>query len=117
MATAEARRAKNRALENEDAASLKLGTTEFFDDQTTIALSINEVNLMLEQLERQADNASIETAFDPPLRQFEIAQLATLCPMESEEAKSLIPSIQEHVDDDRLQHLLNEVAAMRKFQT
>ena len=71
---------------------------------------------------------------EPQLTQFETAQLANLCPAEAEEAKSIIPrcvqsfsvhnllmhplsSLEDKVDDDRLQALLNEIQTMRKFQT
>lgn len=52
---------------------------------------------------------------DPTLRQFEVAQLANLCPSDADEAKALIPSLGSR-DDDALQLLLNELAALRRFQ-
>ena len=80
---------------------------------------------------------------EPELTQFETAQIANLCPADAEEAKSIIPrcvigSSIPHVslcrrlftnassiyplslvkiEDDRLQALLDEIQAMRKFQT
>lgn len=81
---------------------------------------------------------------DSTLRQFEVAQLANLCPGDVEEAKSLIPRYALPVvggcihnqlmlsllpyrtlvlrcslatrDDDALQVQLNELAALRRFQ-
>lgn len=70
---------------------------------------------------------------DPTLKQFEVAQLANLCPSDAEEAKALIPrsvsmfcsmvtmlmpatySLASR-DDDALQLILNELAALRRFQ-
>ena len=76
---------------------------------------------------------------EPALTQFETAQIANLCPADSEEAKSVIPRYASKtlhtlailtcwlffsfffslvkIDDDRLQALLDEIQTMRKFQT
>ena len=80
---------------------------------------------------------------EPELAQFETAQIANLCPADAEEAKSIIPrcgiglnvpSVSSYpslfanchlfypdslvkIEDDRLQALLDEIQAMRKFQT
>jgi DNA-directed RNA polymerase II subunit RPB4 len=70
---------------------------------------------------------------EPELTQFETAQIANLCPADAEEAKSIIPRCAFKVvvrqlslifsrslvkiEDDRLQALLDEIQAMRKFQT
>jgi DNA-directed RNA polymerase II subunit RPB4 len=80
---------------------------------------------------------------EPELTQFETAQIANLCPADAEEAKSIIPRcviglnvlrvlsypslfancylFYPHslvkIEDDRLQALLDEIQAMRKFQT
>lgn len=51
------------------------------------------------------------------LTQFEIAQIANLCPATSEEAKNCIPSLLTKIDDDRLQAILDEVATLRRFQS
>lgn len=72
---------------------------------------------------------------EPLLTQFETAQIANLCPVDADEAKSIIPrcaapssklivTIRTHlylfslvkVDDDKLQALLDEIQTMRKFQ-
>lgn len=73
---------------------------------------------------------------DKGLTQFEIAQIANLCPATAEEAKNCIPrqarmlchllltvvddllcrSLLVKLDDDRLQEILNEVSTLRKFQ-
>ena len=50
------------------------------------------------------------------LCEFEMAQLANLCPESSEEAKSLIPSLSRLVDND-LQTIVDELASIRKFQS
>lgn len=47
------------------------------------------------------------------LHKFERAQLGTLCPEDPEEAKTLIPSLAEKMDDDVLQALLEELVALR----
>lgn len=74
---------------------------------------------------------------EPQLTQFETAQIANLCPQTADEAKGCIPrySIDASnplgqsntpwqsasyslvkIDDDRLQALLDEVQALRRFQ-
>lgn len=105
---------------------------------TAGCLVISEVRILLEKREKVADNlvykntldyvsnfarfktedecAAVRKALqkDSSLRQFEIAQLANLCPNDAEEAKALIPSLQAR-DDDVLQLQLNELAALRAF--
>lgn len=49
-----------------------------------------------------------------PLHPFELSQLGTLECEDAEEAKSLVPSLQNKVSDVQLQTLLNE---LRKYQT
>lgn len=74
---------------------------------------------------------------EPQLTQFETAQIANLCPQTADEAKGCIPRYSidapnphsqsntpwkyaSHslvkIDDDRLQALLDEVQALRRFQ-
>ena len=69
------------------------------------------------------------------MTQFETAQIANLCPVDSEEAKSIVPryATSTHcplhsypltlvfslvkIDDDKLQALLDEIQTMRRFQS
>jgi DNA-directed RNA polymerase II subunit RPB4 len=65
---------------------------------------------------------------DPDLHKFEVAQLGSLCPEESEEAKTLIPrlipqsnfidngSLVSKKTDEELQKILDELSSFRKFQ-
>ncbi|RKP28053.1 HRDC-like protein [Syncephalis pseudoplumigaleata] len=48
------------------------------------------------------------------LAPFEAAQLANLCCEDPDEAKSLIPSLAMHIDDERLQTLLTEIQSFKK---
>eukprot|EP00160_Parvularia_atlantis_P018290 Unigene6690_Nuclearia_a/m.20533 Unigene6690_Nuclearia_a/g.20533 ORF Unigene6690_Nuclearia_a/g.20533 Unigene6690_Nuclearia_a/m.20533 type:complete len:149 (+) Unigene6690_Nuclearia_a:60-506(+) len=50
-----------------------------------------------------------------PLQSFEIAQLCNLCPGTSEEAKTVIPSLNGFRDED-LQVIVNDVATMQHHQ-
>lgn len=80
---------------------------------------------------RHADICTRILRREPALTQFETAQIANLCPVTAEEAKSCIPrcAMIRHIfcwfsrssslvklDDDRLQALLDEIQTMRKFQ-
>lgn len=56
------------------------------------------------------------TLMDSGLAEFEMAQLANLCPESSEEAKSLVPSLKKITDDD-LQSILDDLSSIRKFQS
>ncbi|KLO07651.1 hypothetical protein SCHPADRAFT_922806 [Schizopora paradoxa] len=123
--------------EEEDASVLKLGA-EF---NNAGCLLISEVRYLLENRDKDAPDTAVynktleyvkqfgkftttdsasavrETLRrEPALTQFETAQIANLCPMDSDEAKSIIPSLVK-IDDDRLQALLDEIQTMRKFQT
>ncbi|GAA6015816.1 hypothetical protein JCM10207_008806 [Rhodosporidiobolus poonsookiae] len=112
-----------------------------FADQATQSnmLTISEVRLLLDNIPQNhvPDNAIYNKTrdyvdtfarFNDPevvaaVRQslpaddfhfYETVQLANLCPMESEEAKALIPSIK--MEDDALQAHLDELANIRKHQ-
>jgi len=123
--------------EEEDAAALKLGP-EF---NNAGCLLISEVKYLLENRDKDApdtvvynktleyvktfakfnttDSASAVREIlrrEPELTQFETAQIANLCPADAEEAKSIIPSLVK-IEDERLQALLDEIQAMRKFQS
>jgi len=125
-------------IEEEDAAALKLGA-EF---NNAGCLLISEVKFLLEHRDDTRDppdNSVYNKTFDyvntfakftsadaasavretlrgePMLTQFETAQIANLCPVDAEEAKNCIPSLIK-LDDDKLQALLDEIQAMRKFQ-
>ncbi|KAF7724568.1 RNA polymerase B [Apophysomyces ossiformis] len=50
------------------------------------------------------------------MAQFEVAQLANLCCEDAEEAKALIPSLANKVDDEKLQEMLNQMLTIKKFQ-
>ncbi|KAF8513415.1 HRDC-like protein [Hysterangium stoloniferum] len=129
---------RRKDTEDEDAALLKLGP-EF---NNAGCLLISEVKYLLEHRDESKAppdtpvyNKTLEyvktfTRFqtsesagavrdilrrEPALTQFETAQIANLCPVSAEEAKSCIPSLVK-LDDDRLQALLDEIQTMRKFQ-
>jgi len=107
---------------------------------------ISEVKTLLEIRENQSGKTSSETAVfkkakayvdtfskfdeessktvrqtltrevDRGLTQFEIAQIANLCPATAEEAKNCIPSLLLKLDDDQLQAILDEIHSLLKNQ-
>jgi len=52
-------------------------------------------------------------ASHPELTKFERASLGSLCPEGIEEAKTLIPSLQDKISDDDLQELLEEMGKLQ----
>uniref|UniRef100_A0A914HZQ3 RNA polymerase Rpb4/RPC9 core domain-containing protein n=1 Tax=Globodera rostochiensis TaxID=31243 RepID=A0A914HZQ3_GLORO len=50
------------------------------------------------------------------LHKFEVAQVANLCPETAEEAKALIPSLENKMEDEELDELLKELHAKKTFQ-
>uniref|UniRef100_A0A1I8AIH0 RPOL4c domain-containing protein n=1 Tax=Steinernema glaseri TaxID=37863 RepID=A0A1I8AIH0_9BILA len=52
----------------------------------------------------------------PLLHKFELTQITNLCPETAEEAKSLIPSLEDKIADKELDELLQELATMKTFQ-
>ena len=83
-----------------------------------------------------SDSFSRTLRREEELTQFETAQIANLCPVDADEAKSVVPryslalsgswfstfltallSLNNKIDDDRLQNLLDEIQTLRKFQT
>ncbi|CAE6480625.1 unnamed protein product [Rhizoctonia solani] len=124
-------RTRRTQTEEEDAAALKLGS-EF---NNAGCLLISEVKYLLEHREKDSPDTAVYnktleyvkmfTKFntnesvlrrEPNLTQFETAQIANLCPADVEEARNIIPSLVK-IDEDRLQTLLDEVQALRRFQT
>eukprot|EP00871_Galdieria_phlegrea_P005556 jgi/Galph1/6000/GphlegSOOS_G4703.1 len=45
------------------------------------------------------------------LHPFEVASLANLCPADAEEAKTIIPSLKDKIDDSSLNQLLQDLAS------
>lgn len=50
------------------------------------------------------------------MHRFEIAQLGNLCPENAEEAKGLIPSLENKLDDDEVEDLLKDLHTKKSFQ-
>lgn len=50
------------------------------------------------------------------LHKFELAALANLCPVNPEEAKSLIPSLEGRFEDDELRSVLDDIQTKRSLQ-
>uniref|UniRef100_A0A0M3I2D7 RPOL4c domain-containing protein n=1 Tax=Ascaris lumbricoides TaxID=6252 RepID=A0A0M3I2D7_ASCLU len=51
-----------------------------------------------------------------PLHKFEVAQVANLCPETAEEAKALIPSLENKMEDDELDEVLKDLHSKKTFQ-
>ncbi|KAG0227056.1 RNA polymerase B [Actinomortierella wolfii] len=129
-----------RVIEEEDATTLKLG--EGYEDAA--CLFISEVKILLEATQRpntsevyqktlnyvnqfnrftnadvvrEVRNGMNEEPIRSTLKGFELTQLANLCCEEAEEAKALVPSLANKIDDDTLQNFLNTILDLKKFQT
>ncbi|CAH1723841.1 DNA-directed RNA polymerase II subunit Rpb4-like [Aphis gossypii] len=50
------------------------------------------------------------------LHKFELASIGNLCPQLADEAKSLIPSLEDRFDDDELQQILDDIQAKLSIQ-
>ncbi|KAJ1373043.1 hypothetical protein KIN20_035371 [Parelaphostrongylus tenuis] len=51
-----------------------------------------------------------------PLHKFEVAQIVNLCPENAEEAKALIPSLENKLEDDDLEEILRDLQSKKTFQ-
>ncbi|KAF9284302.1 HRDC-like protein [Linnemannia elongata] len=127
-------------IEDEDASTLKLGA----DFQDAHCLFVSEVKILLDASQRPNTSEVYQKSlnyvtqfnrFTNPdvvrevragmneepihslLTGFELAQLANLCCEEAEEAKALIPSLANKIDDETLQNFLNQTLDLKKFQT
>lgn len=73
----------------------------------------------LEVFARFKEKENIEAVerllFSVDLKPFERSQLGSLCCDNAEEAKSLIPSLQDRISDDDLQEILDELTKLRNF--
>ena len=63
----------------------------------------------------QVDTISSRLLNVPGIRNFERAQLATLCCDTAEEARTLIPSLEGKISDDELQQVLDDISKLRDF--
>eukprot|EP00054_Salpingoeca_dolichothecata_P003143 m.25544 g.25544 ORF g.25544 m.25544 type:complete len:140 (+) comp13579_c1_seq2:43-462(+) len=53
---------------------------------------------------------------DKGLHSFEQAALANLCPENADEAKTLIPSLKDRIDDEELAEILQDIQSFRNHQ-
>ncbi|GAA5972157.1 hypothetical protein JCM11641_002522 [Rhodosporidiobolus odoratus] len=130
---------KNKG-DDEDAAQLKFGPNFQDEDTQGNMLSISEVKLLIDNIAandplRVPDNAIFNKTREyvetfarfheqhvvanvresmPDFHVYETVQLMNLCPMESEEAKALIPSLK--MEDEPLQTHLDNLSTHRKHQ-
>ena len=64
----------------------------------------------------KVDNRKDKKPEPNKLHIFEIAALGNLCPETPEEAKSLIPSLQNDITDEALSSILDDIQTKRSFQ-
>uniref|UniRef100_A0A1I7U5U7 CSD_1 domain-containing protein n=1 Tax=Caenorhabditis tropicalis TaxID=1561998 RepID=A0A1I7U5U7_9PELO len=50
------------------------------------------------------------------LHKFEVAQIANLCPENAEEAKALVPSLENKIEESELEEVLKDLQSKRTFQ-
>jgi len=50
------------------------------------------------------------------LSEFEMAQIGNLAPSTTEEAKQLIPSLNDRIEDDELQRILDDIITTRRYE-
>ncbi|KAF9430368.1 RNA polymerase B [Podila epigama] len=100
-------------VEEEDAATLKLGAV--YQKSLNYVTQFNRFTNP--DVVREVRTAMNEEPIHSLLTGFELAQLANLCCEEAEEAKALIPSLANRIDDDTLQAFLNQTLDLKKFQS
>ncbi|CAA21284.1 DNA-directed RNA polymerase II subunit rpb4 [Schizosaccharomyces pombe] len=132
-----------RAIFEEDAAQLKLGPEFENEDMLTVSEAKILIETVLAQRARETNGeipmtdvmkktvayfnvfARFKTAeatyaceriLGNRFHKFERAQLGTLCCEDAEEARTLIPSLANKIDDQNLQGILDELSTLRKFQ-
>ncbi|EPX74292.1 DNA-directed RNA polymerase II complex subunit Rpb4 [Schizosaccharomyces octosporus yFS286] len=132
-----------RAIFEEDATQLKLGPEFENEDMLTVSEAKILIDTVMAQRTREA-NAEIpmtdvmkktlsyfnvfgrfktaestyacERILGNRFHKYERAQLGTLCCEDAEEARTLIPSLSNKIDDESLQGILDELSTLRKFQ-
>ena len=127
---------------DEDAGELQF-PKEFEHAET---LLVSEVNMLLEHRKKQNDEAeeehemskvfsktlsysqrfskyknretiaAIRLLLQKKFHKFELAAVANLTPETAEEAKSLIPSLEDRIADEDLQQILDDIKTKRSFQ-
>ncbi|KAF2072857.1 hypothetical protein CYY_005834 [Polysphondylium violaceum] len=105
-------------LLNSEVAILLEHRKDSSDEGTEFPQTFHKTLAYAEKFSRYKNRTSIKQVrinlTKENLAEFEIASLANLCPENSDEAKSLIPSL-KRIDDDALQATLDELSNLRKF--
>lgn len=78
--------------------------------------TLNYSKRMAKYKNRSAVRAVRQLLSSKPFHRFELVQLANLCPENAEEAKSLIPTLENKIEDEELEELLKELRAKKTFQ-
>ncbi|CAG8434961.1 7709_t:CDS:2 [Ambispora gerdemannii] len=104
-------RGRKAPPEEDDAAKLAFGE----DFEGAEFLFISEAALLLERT--PPGQAQTRTLLKYNIHKYELAQLANLCPEEVDEVKSLIPSLAHKVEDEKIRQILDEIAALKKYQS
>lgn len=78
--------------------------------------TLEYTNRMAKYKNRSAMRAVRQILSSKNFHRFELVQLANLCPDTAEEAKSLIPSLENKIEDDDLEELLKELRTKKTFQ-
>ncbi|KAL1859289.1 RNA polymerase B [Paecilomyces lecythidis] len=110
LSLSEARLVINKVLENKRRGGKK------YDEPENLTKTLD----YLEVFSRFKDEENIKAVerllnAHTELEMFERSQLGSLCCDNAEEAKSLIPSLQNKISDHDLQELLDELTKLRNF--
>ncbi|KAJ6116462.1 hypothetical protein N7512_006187 [Penicillium capsulatum] len=110
LSLSEARLVIHKVLENKQRGGKRYEEPE----------NLSKTLLQLQMFARYKDEENIKAVerllnSHTELEMFERSQLGTLCCDNSEEAKSLIPSLQNKISDSDLQDLLDELTKLRDF--
>ncbi|CAJ0957783.1 unnamed protein product, partial [Mesorhabditis belari] len=90
---------------------------EEIEDMNEVFLKTFKYVARLSRFKNRDSIRAVRQAFaDKSLHKFEVAQLGNLLPETAEEAKALVPSLENKMEDDELEEILKELQAKKTFQ-
>ncbi|VDM81679.1 unnamed protein product, partial [Strongylus vulgaris] len=87
-----------------------------FFPQTVFIKTLNYARRLSRFKNRETIKAVRAIFSQKPLHKFEVAQIVNLCPESAEEAKALIPSLENKLEDDDLDEILRDLHSRRSSE-
>lgn len=112
-------RAKPKMKSRRWARLINIFRFELFDKHFHVQVFIKTLNYArrMSRFKNRETIRAVRAIFtEKHLHKFEIAQIANLCPENAEEAKALVPSLENKIEESELEEVLKDLQSKRTFQ-